>query len=168
LSRINLVTDSGEIVVSQMTRKKVNNQLFWPQICLNYGNSILLLSLLRRGNRYMADLFMMDNATWIKILSKGVITIPKEFREAINLKDGDIAKAWIEGNRLILEPFRGSLGAEEPQVQVVQETPLRQDSAGPASTRGEQAKEEKKVVQQEPMDVLEKLKNSKRRRRCLF
>lgn len=95
---------------------------------------------------------MMDNATWIKILSKGVITIPKEFREAINLKDGDIAKAWIEGNRLILEPFRGSLGAEEPQVQVAQE-PLQSEKPV-SSPRVEAGRQEKPA---EPMDVLERI-----------
>jgi bifunctional DNA-binding transcriptional regulator/antitoxin component of YhaV-PrlF toxin-antitoxin module len=34
--------------------------------------------------------------TWIKVLSKGVITIPKEFRDQLGLEEGDVAKAKIE------------------------------------------------------------------------
>lgn len=40
---------------------------------------------------------------WIKVLSKGVITIPKEFREQLGLEEGDVAKARIEGNKLIIQ-----------------------------------------------------------------
>ena len=35
--------------------------------------------------------------TWIKVLSKGVITIPKEFREQLGLEEGVVVKARIEG-----------------------------------------------------------------------
>jgi AbrB family looped-hinge helix DNA binding protein len=41
--------------------------------------------------------------TWIKVLSKGVITIPKEFREELGLEEGDVAKARVEGDRLVIE-----------------------------------------------------------------
>ena len=40
---------------------------------------------------------------WIKILAKGIITIPKEFREKLRLKDGEIARARIVGDKLIIE-----------------------------------------------------------------
>lgn len=45
----------------------------------------------------------MNKPTWIKILSKGVVTLPKEFRQELGLEDGDVAKAWIEGGKLIIE-----------------------------------------------------------------
>ena len=41
--------------------------------------------------------------TWIKVLSKGVITIPKEFREQLDIKEGDVAKARVEGDKLIIQ-----------------------------------------------------------------
>lgn len=40
---------------------------------------------------------------WIKVLSKGIITIPKNFREELGLNEGDVAKARIDGDRLIIE-----------------------------------------------------------------
>jgi AbrB family looped-hinge helix DNA binding protein len=41
--------------------------------------------------------------TWIKILSKGVITIPKEFREQLGIEEGDVARAKIEGDNLVIQ-----------------------------------------------------------------
>lgn len=41
---------------------------------------------------------------WVKILSKGLITIPKEFREALDLKEGEIARVKKVGRRLVVEP----------------------------------------------------------------
>jgi AbrB family looped-hinge helix DNA binding protein len=40
---------------------------------------------------------------WIKILSKGIITIPKEFREQLGLAEGDVAKAKIVGGKLVIQ-----------------------------------------------------------------
>jgi len=41
---------------------------------------------------------------WVKILSKGLITIPKAFREELGLNEGEIAKIKKIGRRLIIEP----------------------------------------------------------------
>lgn len=41
--------------------------------------------------------------TWVKVLSKGVITIPKEFRKQLGLEEGDVAKAKVEGDKLIIQ-----------------------------------------------------------------
>lgn len=41
---------------------------------------------------------------WVKILSKGLMTIPKSFREALGLKKGEVAKVKKIGRRLIIEP----------------------------------------------------------------
>lgn len=41
---------------------------------------------------------------WIKILSKGLVTIPKAFREELGLRKGEIAKVKKMGNRLVIEP----------------------------------------------------------------
>lgn len=41
---------------------------------------------------------------WIKILSKGLVTIPKAFREELGLRKGEIAKVKKVGSRLVIEP----------------------------------------------------------------
>ncbi len=41
---------------------------------------------------------------WVKILSKGMITIPKAFRDGLGIKEGEIARIKKVGQRLIIEP----------------------------------------------------------------
>ena len=41
--------------------------------------------------------------SWVKILSKGLITIPKDIREALGLREGEVAKVRVQGNQLIIE-----------------------------------------------------------------
>lgn len=41
--------------------------------------------------------------TWIKVLSKGIITIPKEMRLQLGIEEGDVAKARIVEDKLIIE-----------------------------------------------------------------
>ena len=40
----------------------------------------------------------------VKILQHGQITIPKRFRETLNLKKGDLAEAELEGERIVITP----------------------------------------------------------------
>lgn len=40
---------------------------------------------------------------WVKVLSKGVITIPREFREQLGLEEGDVARAKIVGDELFIQ-----------------------------------------------------------------
>lgn len=44
------------------------------------------------------------NETWIKILPKGLVTIPKKIREKLGIRDGDIAKVKISKNSIVIEP----------------------------------------------------------------
>ena len=41
---------------------------------------------------------------WIKILDKGMVTIPKEWRDEWNLTKGSLVKAVKTGNQLVIEP----------------------------------------------------------------
>lgn len=41
---------------------------------------------------------------WVKILAKGMITIPKPFREELGIKEGEVARIKKIGNRLVIEP----------------------------------------------------------------
>ena len=46
----------------------------------------------------------MLQSQWVKILSKGLITIPNDFRKALDLKVGEVARIKKVGRRLVLEP----------------------------------------------------------------
>jgi len=41
---------------------------------------------------------------WVKILAKGLITIPKSFRDELGLKEGEVAKVKKIGTKIIIEP----------------------------------------------------------------
>ncbi len=40
----------------------------------------------------------------VKIIKSGQITLPKEFRKALGMKEGDILEAKMEDDRVILKP----------------------------------------------------------------
>lgn len=50
----------------------------------------------------------IQDEVWIKILPKGLITLPKKMREKLDIKAGDVAKIKISGNSIIIKP-RGSV-----------------------------------------------------------
>ena len=41
---------------------------------------------------------------WIRVLGKGMITIPKKWREELKIKEGAIIKAKKIGQQVIIEP----------------------------------------------------------------
>jgi len=41
---------------------------------------------------------------WVRILGKGMVTIPKVFRDELGFKEGEIAKIRKFGKRLVIEP----------------------------------------------------------------
>lgn len=46
---------------------------------------------------------------WLKILGKGMVTIPKQWREELKLQEGDIVKAKKMGNKVMIEPQQSNL-----------------------------------------------------------
>jgi AbrB family looped-hinge helix DNA binding protein len=42
---------------------------------------------------------------WLKILGKGMVTLPKKWRDELGLEAGDIVRAKKQGNLLIIEPL---------------------------------------------------------------
>lgn len=40
----------------------------------------------------------------VRILEHGQVTIPKKFREALDLEKGDLAEAELEGKRIVITP----------------------------------------------------------------
>src|SRR3712207_6463099 len=40
---------------------------------------------------------------WLKVLGKGMITLPKKWRDEMGIENGDVVKAKKEGNSVVLE-----------------------------------------------------------------
>lgn len=51
----------------------------------------------------MSQLNISSNQEWLKVLGKGMVTIPKKWREALGITTGDIVKAKKEGNKVVIE-----------------------------------------------------------------
>lgn len=42
--------------------------------------------------------------TWVKILNKGLITIPIAMRKKVGIEEGEIVRARVIGNAIVIEP----------------------------------------------------------------
>ena len=40
---------------------------------------------------------------WVKIFGKGMVTIPKKFRDDLGIREGEVARIRKVGNRLVVE-----------------------------------------------------------------
>ena len=40
---------------------------------------------------------------WVKILGKGMVTIPKKFRDDLGIREGEVARIRKVGSRLVVE-----------------------------------------------------------------
>lgn len=61
----------------------------------------------------------IDEEEWLKVLGKGLVTIPKKWRDEMGIKSGGVVKAKKSGNKLIIEslpikkvPYRVYTAAE--------------------------------------------------------
>jgi len=45
---------------------------------------------------------------WLKVLGKGMVTLPKKWREDLQIETGDILKAKKEGNKVVIEGAKAS------------------------------------------------------------
>jgi len=41
---------------------------------------------------------------WVKVLTKGLVTLPKNFRDSVGIREGDVARIRKIGRRLVIEP----------------------------------------------------------------
>lgn len=48
---------------------------------------------------------VLQQEEWLKVLGKGMVTLPKKWRDDLNISQGDIIKAKKRGNTVILEPL---------------------------------------------------------------
>jgi AbrB family looped-hinge helix DNA binding protein len=44
-----------------------------------------------------------DQEAWLKVLAKGMVTLPKKWRDELGIENGSLVKARKEGNKLIIE-----------------------------------------------------------------
>lgn len=52
----------------------------------------------------MQTLVFQPQEEWVKILAKGMVTIPKSFREELGIREGEVARIKKVGKRLVIEP----------------------------------------------------------------
>ena len=52
----------------------------------------------------MAQATNTNREEWLKVLGKGMITLPKKWRDEMGIGNGDIVKAKKEGNTVLIEP----------------------------------------------------------------
>jgi len=64
---------------------------------------------------------------WLKVLGKGMVTIPKQWRDELGLEEGDIVKAKKEGNRVVIEPQQNSLAPYRVYSTAEIDTFLKED-----------------------------------------
>lgn len=57
----------------------------------------------------MSQTITTTNQEWLKVLGKGMVTIPKQWRDELGLQEGDIVKAKKEGNRVVIESQQSNL-----------------------------------------------------------
>lgn len=43
---------------------------------------------------------------WLKVLGKGMVTLPKKWRDDLGLTEGDVIKAKKEGSKVVIEGNR--------------------------------------------------------------
>ncbi len=44
-----------------------------------------------------------NNQEWLKVLGKGMVTIPKQWRDELGIEEGAVVKARKQGNKVVIE-----------------------------------------------------------------
>ena len=79
---------------------------------------------------------------WLKVLGKGMITLPKKWRDEMGIENGDIVKAKKEGNTVVIEakpqlkpsaPYR--VYSDQEITEFLEEDRLPEDLAKNVRTR---------------------------------
>lgn len=45
---------------------------------------------------------------WLRVLGKGMVTLPKRWRDDMGIESGDVVRARKEGSKVIIEPSRNN------------------------------------------------------------
>ena len=70
----------------------------------------------------------------IKLRKKGVIILPKDVREKLDIKENDILLGEIEGGKLVLRPLKPKIVRVDPKVV---EEPLKDEEEAARSKEEE-------------------------------
>lgn len=67
--------------------------------------------------------------TWLKVLGKGMITLPKKWRDDMGVTTGDVIKAKKEGRRVVIETSQTESGnLLKSMAGVLKDTKLNNDN----------------------------------------
>lgn len=86
----------------------------------------------------MTQVIQNNQEEWLKVLGKGMVTIPKKWRKEMGIESGDIVKAKKVGKKVVIEaakakataPYRVYSAAEIDEF--LREDKLPKDLAGKA------------------------------------
>lgn len=59
----------------------------------------------------MNQIIASNQEEWLKILGKGMVTLPKKWRDELGISSGDIVKAKKEGNKVVIESQKSNLAS---------------------------------------------------------
>lgn len=51
----------------------------------------------------MSQALVNNQEEWLKVLGKGMVTLPKRWRDEMGIENGDVVKAKKQGNKVIIE-----------------------------------------------------------------
>lgn len=57
----------------------------------------------------MTQLTTENQEEWLRILTKGLVTLPKNWREELKISEGSLVKAKKVANKIIIEPLESSV-----------------------------------------------------------
>lgn len=56
----------------------------------------------------MSQASVNSNQEWLRVLGKGMVTIPKQWRDELGIEEGTVVKAKKEGNTVVIEAQQSS------------------------------------------------------------
>ncbi len=59
----------------------------------------------------MTQVIRNNQEEWLKVLGKGMVTIPKKWRKELGIENGDVVKAKKIGNRVVIEAAKPKAAA---------------------------------------------------------
>lgn len=72
---------------------------------------------------------------WLKILGKGMITLPKRWRDDLGLSEGDVIKAKKQGKQVVLEAIAETTAPYRIYTDSEIATFLKEDRLSPAQRK---------------------------------
>lgn len=54
----------------------------------------------------MKQVHVNTQETWLKVLGKGMVTLPKKWRDDLGITTGDVIKAKKEGTKVVIEALQ--------------------------------------------------------------